>query len=97
MGYIADRYRRTTLGSRRAGDDRKTAAKHGFQKSVDPLGVVFKDQPHAGDPGTQTAAYLTLQKKKKREQAVGMKKGGKVPCCRGMGAATRGGKFSKNG
>ena len=26
-----------------------------------------------------------------------MAKGGKVPCCRGMGAAVRGGKFGKNG
>ena len=34
-------------------------------------------------------------------KAKKMKKGGKVPskgaCCRGMGAAVRGGSFSKNG
>lgn len=33
----------------------------------------------------------------KVKHAKKMKSGGKVPCCRGMGAASRGGRFSKNG
>lgn len=43
---------------------------------------------------------MTKQKKAAKMKCGGktkMKKGGKVPCCRGMGAATKGGKFSKNG
>ena len=43
---------------------------------------------------------MTKQKKPAKMKCGGkvkhMKKGGKT-CCRGMGAAARGGKFSKNG
>ena len=58
--------------------------KGAFRKGVDPFGLILK-------------------KKKDSMGVKTMKKGGKVKthtpgdCCRGMGAATRGGKFGKDG
>ncbi len=68
---------------------------------VDPSGRIYK-QPMTEKQGEK---WIAKERAKKKKERLGMKAGGKVKgykhggqtCCRGMGAATRGGNYSKNG
>ena len=69
-------------------------------KSSKELGISAKKKEKKRKEGVYANAFKHGYKGKK---PTGMKKGGKVKthtpgdCCRGMGAATRGGKFRKDG
>lgn len=79
MGWLEDRYKRTTLGARRHGADRKTAARTGFKKSIDPL-QLFTDQEwwkeDTKEPGPD--AVEMAQRGMLSNQKPGYAKGGKV-------------------
>ena len=62
--------------------------KNALKSAHDPLGIILKKKKKkAVEPPTQRTASTSSNTSTKR-----MKKGGKVTC-RGMGAATRGGKY----
>ena len=98
MGKLKDWYD-TTGPAQRKSHDWKKIARADLKGSIDSLGLVLKrDKFYDRDTDSMVIGETPSKKKKKKPvgKAPGMAKGGKVSC-RGMGAATRGGRFRKDG